>query len=125
MDDKNAALPQTGGVNIGGNVTVGGDIVGRDKIVNMIPAAQIDQAFRPLDEAVAHVPEVKQKVQDLKAEAAKGKDANDSLLANMIEGVVALVPGAVTAVVGAFGGPILAGVAGPATKYVLGKFQGK
>ena len=132
MNDEAKTPRQSGGVNIsGGNVTVGGDIVGRDKIVGAeISSVQLEQVFRPLAEAVRGAPpavqqEAAQKVEDLKKEAAKGKSATDSVMAKLVEGIVGLVPGAVSAIAGAFGTPLLAGIAGPATKYVLDKIQGK
>jgi hypothetical protein len=57
-------------------------------------------------------------VEELKKEAAKGKSATDSVMAKLVDGIVGLVPGA-------FGTPLLAGIAGPATQYVLDKIQGK
>ena len=73
-DDKPG---QSGGINIsGGNINAGGDVTGRDKITYMeIPRAQLDQAFRPLADAVGQHEEAKQKVEALKTEAAKGKKA--------------------------------------------------
>ncbi len=64
-------------------------------------------------------------MEELKKEAAKGKSATDGVMAKLVEGIVGLVPGAVSAVAGAFGTPLLAGIAGPATQYVLDKIQGK
>src|SRR5260370_27512246 len=132
MNDEPKAARQNAGVNIsGGNVTVGGDIVGRDKIVGtVISSVQLEQIFRPLMEAVRSAPppvqqEAAQKVEELKKEAAKGKSASDGVMAKLVEGIVGLVPGAVIAVAGAFGTPLLAGIAGPATQYVLDKIQGK
>ena len=132
MSDEKKARGQSGGVNIsGGSVTVGGDIVGRDKIFGTeISKAQLDQVFRPLTEAVRTAPhemqqEAAQKVEALKNEAAKGKSASDSVMAKLVEGIVELVPGAVGAVVSAFATPILGGLAGPVTKFVLDKVQGK
>ncbi len=51
MENDKSAAGQSGGVDIGGgNVTVGGDIVGRDEIVGtQISQVQLDQAFRPLE----------------------------------------------------------------------------
>jgi hypothetical protein len=47
---------QSGGVNISGTVgSVGGDIVGRDKIVGAPSAAALDAALRPLIEATRQV----------------------------------------------------------------------
>jgi hypothetical protein len=132
MNNEAKAARQRGGVNISsGSVTVGGDIVGRDKIVGTeISSVQLDQIFGPLTEAVrgaapAVQREAAQKVAELKKEAAKGKSATDSVMAKLVEGIVGLVPGAVSAVVSAFGTPILGGIAGPATQYVLDKIQGK
>jgi hypothetical protein len=77
---------QSGGVNIRGTVgSVGGDIVGRDKIVGAPPSADLDEAFRPLIEAIMAAPTEKRadaevKLTALKQEAAKGKDANDSTM---------------------------------------------
>jgi hypothetical protein len=131
MDDQGKSTEQSGGVNISGNVVVGGDIVGRDKIVGTeISSVQLDQIFGPLTETVRTAPravqqEAAQKVEELKKEVAKGKSATDSVMAKLVDGIVGLVPGAVSAIAGAFGTPLLAGVAGPATKYVLDKIQGK
>ena len=129
MNNGEEVKDQSGGVNItGGTVSVGGDIVGRDKVV--YSQQQISEVFRPLTEAVRAAPpemqqEASQIVEELKAEAAKGKGANDGVMAKRVEGIVGLVPTAVSAVVSAFGTPILGGVAGPVTKYVLDKLQGK
>jgi hypothetical protein len=65
------------------------------------------------------------KFRALKDEVAKGKHADDSVVAKLVEGLVGLVPGAVAGIVGAFASPVLSGLAGPATKYVLDKIQGK
>lgn len=65
-----------------------------------------------------------QKVEELKQEVAKGKDANDSRIATIIDGLTAMVPGAVGAVVSTFASPILGGIAGPVTRFVLGKIKG-
>ena len=120
---------QRGGVNISGIVgSVGGDIVGGDKITVMSMSA-LDDALRPVHDAIAAAPadargEAEAKLAALTQEAAKGKAANDGAMAKLIEGFVALVPAGVSAVVGAFGTPLLAGIAGPATSYVLGKLKG-
>jgi hypothetical protein len=129
MGDEEKFRGQSGGVNIsGGQVAAGGDIVGRDKIV--FSRAQIEEIFRPLEEAIRAAPpekqqEAVQKVEALKSEAAKGNGADDGVLAKLVDGIVGLVPAAVGAVVSAFGTPILGGVAGPVTKFVLDKIQGK
>jgi hypothetical protein len=121
---------QTGGLNVAGNATAGSDMVAGDKTTNINSQQQISTALAPVAAAIANAPtekaaEANQKLKELEAEAAKGKDANDSILAKLVEGLVGLVPSAVTAIVGAFGTPILGGIAGPVTKYVLDKIQGK
>jgi SEFIR domain len=122
---------QSGGVNIAGTVgSVGGDIVGRDKIVGVPSAAALDDALRPLIEAIGAAPaevqaEAEAKLAALKQEAAKGKDANDGVSAKLVDGLVGLVPGAASAMVSAFATPILGGIAGPVTGFVLDKLRSK
>src|SRR5271163_2082958 len=112
---------QSGGVNISGTVgTAGGDIVGRDKIVGAPSPAALDRA--PLVEAISAAPadkrtEAEAKLAALKQEAAKGEKANDRTVADLVDGLVKLVPGAVSA----FATPILGGIAGPVTGFVLDK----
>lgn len=132
MDNERNTEGRSGGVNIsGGTVTVGGDIVGHDKIVGTeISKVELNQIFYPLQEAVLagpsqDQPEAMQKLDALKSEVAKGRDAKDGVVAKLVEGLVGLIPGAVSAVVSAFATPVLGGIAGPATKYVLDKVQGK
>ena len=126
-EDTKSVGWQSGGINIsGGNVSVGGDIVGRDKIAyQMIPRAQLDDAFRPAEQALAQHPEAQKKLEDLKTEAGRGKNADDGVMAKLVRGIVGLVPGTVSEVVSAFGTPFLAGIVGPVTKYVLDEIQGK
>jgi len=130
MDDR-PSQGQSGGVNINGSVgSVGGDIVGRDKFDAPFSAAAMDDAFRPLIEAIYAAPaaahaDAEGKVNALKREAAKGKGADDGVIARLAEGLVKLVPSAAGAVVGAFAKPVLAGVAGPVTGFVLDKLRGE
>lgn len=130
MGDKTSE-GQGGGVNISGSVgSVGGDIVGRDKITGAPSAAALDAALRPLIEAVRSAPpatraEAEVKLTELKQEAAKGKNANDSVMAKIVDGLVGLVPAAASAVVSVFATPILGGIAGPVTSFVLDKLRGK
>jgi hypothetical protein len=115
------------GVNISGVVgSVGGDIVGRDKIVQTYSPVAIESAFRPIDDALRGAPQdAAAKLAALKSEAAKGKNADDGVVAKLVDGLVGLVPGAASAVVSAFGTPILGGIAGPVTKFVLDKIKGE
>ncbi len=122
---------QSGGVNISGQVgSVAGDIVGRDKITNAQTIAALDSALRPLTDAInsAHPEkrdEAAAKLAALRQEVTKGKGANDRTVADLVDGLVKLVPSAVTAVVSAFATPVLGGIAGPVTGFVLDKLQGK
>src|SRR5512144_3087603 len=96
---------RSGGVDISGHVdNVHGDIVGRDKNVGVPSAAALDGALRPVIEVIGAAPaevrsEAEAKLAALKQEAAKGKDANDSVIAKLVDGLVGLVPGATSAVV--------------------------
>lgn len=124
-----------GGVNTGGGLfntgsidTGGGDLVGRDLEAQGLGAADLALLFAPILSAAVAAPaaqrdEAVTTVEALKAEVAKGKGAEDGSVARLIEGLVDLVPGAVSAVVSAFANPILAGVVGPVTKYVLGQLR--
>jgi hypothetical protein len=122
---------QSGGINNSGTMnTGGGDIVGRDKVVGAPSVAELDDALRPLIEAVGAAPnetraEANAKLEALKEEAAKGDDAKDDTIAWLVERLVELVPETASAVVSAFGSPILGRIAGGATKYVLGKLRRK
>ena len=89
-----------------------------------------NQVLRPVEEAIrtappANQPEAMQKLEELKGEAARGKNAKDGAVAKLVDSLVSLMPNAVSAVVSAFATPLLGGLAGPATKYVLDKIQGK
>lgn len=120
---------QSGGVNISGTVgSVGGDIVGRDKFTGIPTAAELDRALRPLSEAIKAAPaatrsEADARLAALKQEAAKGSGADDRRIADLVDGLVKLVPSAVTAVVNAFATPILGGIAGPISRFVLDKLR--
>lgn len=122
---------QSGGISISGTVgSVGGDMVGGNKVVGATAsAAALDEALRPIIEAIraapsAVQPEAEAKVEALKQEAAKGKGASDTIVAKLVDGLLGLTPAAASAVVSAFGTPILAGIAGPVTGFVLDKLRG-
>jgi hypothetical protein len=130
MSDK-TSKGQSGGVNIGGSMGfVGGDVVGRDKITGVPSAAALDDVLRPLSQAIETAPvdaraEAVAKLTALKEEAAKGKDAKDGVIAKLVDGLVQLAPSATSAVVSAFATPILGGITGPVTGFVLDKLRGK
>jgi hypothetical protein len=118
-----------GGAYVGGSVHAGRDFVGRDKITQGISPGDLAPLFAPLLTAVAQQAPADrqaaavQQVEELKAEVAKGEQADDSKLGKIVDGLVALVPGAVGAVVSLFATPILSGIAGPVTKFVLDKLK--
>lgn len=125
-----------GGAYVAGSVrTGGGDFVGRDRVVHGneitgLGGVDLEALLRGLRVAVAAAPpavqsEATRKVEELKAEVQKGRTADDSRLATLIDGLVALVPGAMGAIVGLFATPVLSGMAGNATKYVLGRIRGE
>jgi hypothetical protein len=128
------------GDKIGGDKITVGDISGstglaigrgaQASVTQGISAAELEKLFTPLLAAVHQAPpekqvEAQQKAEALKTELAKGDQADDSVVGKLVDGLVSLVPGAVEAVVSLFATPVLGGVAGPVTKFVLDKIQGK
>lgn len=125
-----------GGVHTGGGSFIGrdalgitGDVVGRDNMAGL-SSGDLDAILAPLIGAVAcHATndEARQTavshVQQLKDEITKGKAADDGKMARVVNGLAALVPGAVGAVVSTFASPLLAGVAGPITASVLKRLR--
>ncbi len=97
------------------NVTFSGSAITPDMLAEL---------FAPLATAVKSAPPEKRadaeaKLEELKQETAKGAKAEDSTLARVASGLADLVPGAVSALVAAFANPLLAGIAGPVTKFVV------
>jgi hypothetical protein len=121
-----------GGVRIANSKvnTGGGDIVGRDKVeYSSICTSQIDHIFQPIGQAIeaeggAGQAAAEEKLRALKDQAAKGDKADDTIVARLLEGIVDLAPGAVSAIIGAFASPILGAISGPITNYVLNKLRG-
>jgi len=125
--EQRMAAGQTGGLNIErGNLSVGEDVNGHVKVVGIhIFRAELDQVFQPLADAVAGNDEASKQVEALKREAAKGYDADDSVLARLVKSIMALAPGALSALLSTFAAPALGGVAGPVTKWALSEIQFK
>jgi hypothetical protein len=119
-----------GGTYVGGHVNAGRDFVGGNQVHEGISAAELAALFTPLLAAVAqHAPtdrqtEALQKVSELQAELAKGSLKDDSKVGKLVQGLIDLVPKAVGSVVSLFASPILGGVAGPFTQYVLERIKG-
>jgi hypothetical protein len=119
-----------GGAYFGGPVSAGGNVIGRDQIITEgVAARDLESLFAPLLALVAEqAPSDKraaavQQVQELKTEVAKREQAEDSKIATIVDGLAGLVPKAVGAIVSTFAMPILAGIAGPVTKFVLNRLQ--
>jgi hypothetical protein len=124
------AVDTGGGAYVEGNINTGGDFVGRDKFV--VPSSSeelqsllaslvtlINQQAPPEQRA-----EALQQAEALKHELDKDRKADDGKLARIIEGLVDRVPGAIGALVNLFATPILSGIAGPITRYILDKLKG-
>lgn len=135
--DSNAPINTGAQINTGGGAYVsgtlntgGGAFVGRDHFTQGASPADLEQVFaRLLATVTQHAPPDKvaiaaKQAQELKGEVAKGRHADDTRMGMLIEGMLGLVPSAVGAVTSVFATPILQGIAGPVTKYVLDKFKG-
>lgn len=85
--------------------------------------------FAPLYSASAtgvapqNIGQAVQAVTELENEVKKGRAADDGRMSSLIDSLVRLVPGAVSAVISAFGSPLLAGIAGPATRAILDRIR--
>jgi hypothetical protein len=121
-----------GGQSTTGNVSGTGIAIGRGAQANVtqdVSPSDLEPLFALLLAAVAReapadkTAEAVQQVQALKAELAKGKQADVGKVDKLVDGLVGLVPKAVGAVVSTFASPILGGIAGPVTKYVLEKLK--
>jgi hypothetical protein len=115
-----------------GDVSGTGNAIGRgaqSSVTQGISPRDLEPLFAPLLAVVAQQTTkdeqaaAMQEVQELKTEVAKGKQADDSRIGKLIDNLVSMVPGAVGSVVSMFATPILGGIAGPVTKFVLGKFK--
>jgi len=132
---------KVGGDKVGGDKFSVGDVSGTGVAIGTgasasvqmgLAAAEVAQALAPVLTAVQQSADdaatqaaAMQEIEKLKAELAKGKDADDSRIAGILDDLAKLVPGAVAAVVSAFGTPLLAGIAGPVTQFVLNQFKRK
>ena len=114
-----------GSVNIGGNNS--GTINTGTQVIHHhgTNASDIPALFAALLDAVnTHAaPNVKAEVvaqiAQLKTEIAKGAAAEDGTVAKLVDGLVGLVPDAARTVASTFATPVLSGIAGPLTKWVL------
>ena len=115
-----------------GDVSGSGIAIGRGAQANVmqgISPNDLESLFAPLLAAVvqnAHADQLAaavQQVQEIKAEVAKGTGAKDDKIAKVVDGLVGMVPKAVGAIISTFATPLLKGIAGPVTKFVLDKLK--
>ena len=105
------------------------DFVGRDRFSQGISSHDLGSLFAPLVSAVEQrAPVDKQAaalrlVEELNAEVARGTQADDTKMGKIVDGLVAMVPSAVGAIMHMFATPILGGIVGPVTKFVLDKLK--
>jgi hypothetical protein len=116
-----------------GDVSGTGIAIGRGASANVqtgLSGDELAKALAPVVEAVqrnsagaATQAAALQQIDELTQELAKGKGANDARIADILDELAKRVPGAVAAVVSTFGTPLLGGLAGPVTQYVLDRLK--
>lgn len=126
------------GDKVGGDKNTIGDIIGntgvaigRNSRINVnagLSGSEIAQLLTPILEIAKAAPEEVRgvavaKAQELQVAVATDSQGNDSKIAGLLEDLTKLIPGALSAVVSAFASPVLAGVTGPVTKYILAKLR--
>lgn len=123
---------QSGGINFSGSgVSIsGGEFVGRDKTVGVPSAVALDDLLRPVLDAIKAAPhraqpEAEAKLAALKQEVAKGKGASGGVITKLVDELVGLVPAAASAVGSAFATPLLGGLVGPVSGFVIDKLRRK
>lgn len=131
LDQSGGGTIVTGNVNTGGGAFVGRDRVTTTTTIHSgLSGDDLESLFTVLLAEVlrqaspARQAEAAGQVRALKAEAGKGKDADDGVLARIVNGLADLVPGAVGELAGLFASPVLQGIAGPVTKIILEELKG-
>ncbi len=154
VEQRFSSVDTGGGDYVGRDQTIHGDLVKGDKVggakvktgditgsnvtfgsgspiaaTQGLTAAEIAALFQPLTQMIQQAPAEKRDEairleQELQAEVAKGEKADDGRMAGLLNGLLKLVPGAVSAAVSIFATPVLSGVAGELTKMVLKMFDG-
>jgi|WetSurMetagenome_2_1015567.scaffolds.fasta_scaffold414254_1 hypothetical protein len=89
----------------------------------------LDEWFAPIRKDIQALPAALQpvaekQVQELQDELGKGKESNPGRLNTLVDGLLALVPAAVSSVAVMFGQPVLAALVGPATGEILKRITG-
>lgn len=116
-----------------GNISGSGSAIaiGRNAHVTVttgFSGADLDLVFAPILLALRDVPPIKreetaEKVAALRAETARGAQADDKKMAKLLDGLNDFAPGLTTALTSAFNTPLLVGIIGPVTSFVLEKFR--
>lgn len=127
------------GDKVGGDKISVGDIsgqgiaIGRGAEANVttgISGQELQRLFEPLlkyirEDSNANQTEAMNKADELMREVVKGKAADDDRIGELIDGLIDLVPGAVSGIASIFESSIIGGIAGPVTKYFLKKIKRK
>ena len=137
--DKVVHGDEVRGDKVGGDKITVGDITGSSGIAIGRHASATAQAAPSRDElakalapvldaiqrdgAAATQAAAMQQIEALTEELAKGKEADDSRIARILDELARMVPGAVAAVASAFANPLLSGLAGPVTEFLLGQWR--
>ncbi len=131
MDEEKEGGRQSGGVRITGGTVHAQNIAGRDiHVGTQISSGVLNEVFQPVLEAIRSAPVEKQteavgQLEALKAEAAKGNHADHGLMTKLADGIIGLVPDTLKSLATAFGKPVLSGIAGPVTQFLLNKMLGQ
>jgi hypothetical protein len=122
-------------INHGDSISVGdisgssGVAIGRGASATVnteqgLSARQVRDLFAPIVSTIYQEnPAILAKVSDLEKEAAKGSQANDETMADLIQDIADAAPSAVEGIIGLFVNGALAKLAGGATKFVLKRLR--
>ena len=116
MSDENGKteINTGGGAYFGGDVTVEGDLIGRDQInVNGLNAEQVKELFSPIYGKIDGRPEtdeedkvdLKAEVEEIQAAAAKGDDVDESFLSRRLKNLGRMAPDILDVVVATLANP--------------------
>jgi hypothetical protein len=127
---KSSGGAQAGGLNIssGRDLSVGGDVVGRDKTTTTINVSGLEKAFGEVDKKVDALPvpadvkaEVKENVEKVKEEVKKGEQADPAKIERWLKVIGTMTPDIVQVIGAALVNPA-AGV-GTAIRLIARKAQ--
>jgi hypothetical protein len=114
-------------INVGNITGSHGIAIGQGTQVEIHSGLSLEEIkilLAPVQIAIQQAPEEKQvqaqqQLNELEQEVAKGQQAQDSRIANLLNGIANLVPGSVSALVTSFTSPLLGSLAGPVTQFVI------